>query len=138
MSAAKKKSERRRVARKFSKRAHIGAAAAALLADAEWCMAIDDVVGAMFLSACKEGSELALTKVMKMVTSDETLAKAWEAYRSRAVECKPPCRCRHYTLMAIVADVLARKTGGCERDLYFEGSEAIDLFIDQRAARGVN
>jgi len=101
-------------------------------------MAIDDVVGAMFLSACKEGSELALTKVMKLVTSDETLAEAWEAYRSRAIECNPPCRCRHYTLMAVVTDALSRTTGACKRELYREGTDAIDLFIDQRAARGVN
>jgi hypothetical protein len=138
MAAAKKKDERRRSAHKLSKRAHVGAAAAALLADAEWCMAIDDVVGAMFLSACKEGSELALTKVMKLVTSDETLAEAWEAYRSRAIECNPPCRCRHYTLMAVVTDALSRTTGACKRELYREGTDAIDLFIDQRAARGVN
>lgn len=118
--------------------AHIGAAAAALLADVEWCLAIDDVVGAMFLSACKDGSELALTKVMKMVTSDETLAEAWEAYRSRAIECSPPCRCRHYTLMAVVTDALSRKTGACKREIYRDGTDAIDSFIAQRDANGVN
>jgi len=73
-----------------------------------------------------------------MVTSDETLAEAWEAYRSRAIECSPPCRCRHYTLMAVVTDALSRTTDACKRELYREGTDAIDLFIDQRAARGVN
>lgn len=121
------------------------AAVAAVMGDAGWRAAIDDVLASMTLRQASLGRldpkcpEVSTEDLATAVKHPKVLEGALEVFLDNTCGDTRRCHCKHFALAAAISEEAERHTDRDFDDLYKEITTGLDRFLDLReAGKGAN